>query len=371
MVSQRRKWHGLARRNRREQQLAVLPEMLESRLLMSVATDWAEPNNTQVTAWDLGALQGNVTLESLSIGQSSDRDWFQFTVSETGQLIVRLNDVSNSVEGQLIRGSDVSQAITLTANSSFFITAVAGTTYYLDLTSATASDYTVTLGAQGSGSTTFDEGQARPAQTQRAAFVTKLYQDTLGRNPEDGGLDFWVQGLASGTVTQGDVASAVINSTEYRTNLIQGLYQSILGREAETAGLNYWLDFFAAGHTVEEMKAQFYGSDEYFNNQGGSNEGLVDSFYVAFLNRHAEPAGLAYWLNQLNGGETRSEVAAGIQNLSQEGSETIVQSAYERLLGREPEPAGMEFWASQIRVGASVLDIEIGVLSSLEYYNNA
>ena len=80
-----------------------------------------------------------------------------------------------------------------------------------------------------------------------------------------------------------DVASDLINSTEFRTNLINSLYQSILGRSADQAGLASWLGFFASGGTVEQMKAQFYGSDEFFNSVGGSNTALVNAFYEGFF----------------------------------------------------------------------------------------
>lgn len=198
-------------------------------------------------------------------------------------------------------------------------------------------------------------------------FVLHMYQDTLQQAPDI--ARHWDALLESRQMTSAEVASAFINSNEYRSSVIEGLYQSVLGRGAEPAGLAYWLSFFAGGHTVEEMKAQFYGSQEFFNNSGGSNAALVDAFYVALLHRHAEPAGLAHWKYLLDNGAGRGDIAMAIESLSMEGAQTIVRHAYQTFLRREPEPAGLAYWMAQIQAGASELTIISGFLGSEEYFN--
>ena len=48
-----------------------------------------------------------------------------------------------------------------------------------------------------------------------------------------------------------------------QTDFIKGLYQELLGREADEGGLNYWLEQMAAGMSEEDIRAGFMNSAEY------------------------------------------------------------------------------------------------------------
>ena len=298
-----------------------------------MSANWTGPNPTQVTAYDLGTVQGNVDPAALSISQSGEQDWFKFTIGVGGFTSISLNDASGHTQGHLIAPSG--SVLDFDANHTVLDSAPAGSVYFLEITGASGQvspSYTFTISGQGTGTSTPGPGDPRPIQTQRAAFITQLFHDTLNRLPDGTGLDSWVQGLANGSITPAEVAADLINSTEFRTNTIRSLYQSILGRPADQAGLDSWLGFFAAGGTVEQMKAQFYGSDEFFNSVGGSNTALVNAFYAGFLNRTPDATGLQVWVGQLDQGVPRSTVAERIENLSLEGAQLIVTHAYETYL---------------------------------------
>ncbi|WP_179051975.1 pre-peptidase C-terminal domain-containing protein [Nostoc sp. TCL26-01] len=47
--------------------------------------DWTEPNNSSSTTYDLKTVEGGRLLENLSIHNSTDQDWFQFTTTGTGK----------------------------------------------------------------------------------------------------------------------------------------------------------------------------------------------------------------------------------------------------------------------------------------------
>lgn len=85
----------------------------------------------------------------------------------------------------------------------------------------------------------------------------------------------------------------------------------------------------------------------------------IQGAYVAFFNRPADPAGLAYWSLQAaaNGGSLAGVInafSASDEYKSLYGAkseEEIVQSIYLNLFGREAETAGVDYWAVRLRSG--------------------
>ena len=77
--------------------------------------------------------------------------------------------------------------------------------------------------------------------------VFRLYQATLDRAPDAGGLAGWAGQLASGESLQ-DVASGFVNSAEFQstygsldnTGFVTLLYQNVLGRAPDAGGLAHW-----------------------------------------------------------------------------------------------------------------------------------
>jgi hypothetical protein len=62
---------------------------------------------------------------------------------------------------------------------------------------------------------------ASPATQGRTAFATALYHEVLGRNPDPGGLAFWVRTLDRGASPTA-VASVIWNSPEHVRLLATG-----------------------------------------------------------------------------------------------------------------------------------------------------
>jgi hypothetical protein len=353
---------------RRKRMSQALAQNLEPRMLMS--GDWTGVNETQLTAYDFGNVQGTVTPAQASIDSPSDTDWYKFSPQQ-GTMTVDLTDPQSHAKAILF--TPAGEQIPINPGDNVLVTAPTGGVYYVEVMSSAgllSPNYSLVISAQGSGTSSPGPGDPVPPQTQRADFVAMVYRDTLHRDPDLAGLDAWVGAIQNGTASSGAVAASIVNSTEFRTNVIQGLYQSILGRSADQAGLDAWLAYFAGGGKVEGLKANFYGSQEYFDQHGDNLSQLVDSFYLAFLGRHAEPDGLAAWVGQLQAGRPRSDVALAIEGGSQEGAAVIVTHQYETYLRREPDPA-FQSWVNQIEGGESSLDLEISLIGSQEYFNNA
>ncbi|NDF51014.1 MAG: DUF4214 domain-containing protein, partial [Betaproteobacteria bacterium] len=79
------------------------------------------------------------------------------------------------------------------------------------------------------------------------ALITGLYRLYLKREPDQGGLNYWVSVLDSGAASFDDVATTFANSDEARAvhqtliDQVTALYRTIFNREPDEAGLNYWV----------------------------------------------------------------------------------------------------------------------------------
>jgi hypothetical protein len=90
------------------------------------------------------------------------------------------------------------------------------------------------------------------------AIVNQAYQAGLGRAPDEGGAAYFQQQLASGRAAS-DIAREIARSQEGQNFLTQGItseYRQTLGRNPEQEGYQYWLSSaLDAGYTVDQLRA--------------------------------------------------------------------------------------------------------------------
>ncbi|MHB8571519.1 MAG: IPT/TIG domain-containing protein [Candidatus Dormibacteria bacterium] len=199
--------------------------------------------------------------------------------------------------------------------------------------------------------------------------INDVYNDLLGRNADPSGLAYWNGFLSSGG-SEKTFIMAVLTSTEFRTDVVNGDYVYFLGRNADPGGLAGSLNFLGAGGTFEGLESWILGSPEYFNGHGGSNTAFVSSLYNQLLHRAADSGGLNNFVAQLNGGATTQSVAYAI-DISQEADADFVQGAYSSYLGRSADPSGLAGNLNALLSGSRDEDVITGIISSGEYYNQA
>jgi hypothetical protein len=197
-----------------------------------------------------------------------------------------------------------------------------GLSYWADQFDHGASPASLTAGFLASA-----EGQARLGSADNTGFVEQLYQNTLGRAADAGGLQYWTDQLAHGA-SRVDVADGFVFSAEHTSNLqpalsagilvpdqnateVSRIYYTMLGRAPDADGLGYWTDQIEHGGGSASSVAQaFLGTPENQAKYGSlSNSDYVDALYVNALGRHADSGGQAYWTNQLDHGESRADLA--------------------------------------------------------------
>ena len=103
------------------------------------------------------------------------------------------------------------------------------------------------------------------------AQVARLYAAYFGRNPDAAGFAYWLGRVKSGDVTLRYVSAAFEDSAEFQDTygslddaaFVSLVYNNVFFREPDAGGLAYWLDQLANGMTRGEMMLFFSDSSEY------------------------------------------------------------------------------------------------------------
>jgi len=141
-----------------------------------------------------------------------------------------------------------------------------------------------------------------------------------GNGVEMQNVEFISFGTALGSQT-----SIVVTDTVDNKDDAMRLYQAALDRSADQGGAQYWLDGITTGSVnYVEVAGYFLGSSEYAGKYGTqTNTQFVEQIYQNAFNRSAEEAGLGFWVNALDSGASRAEVLAAISG-SNEAANTIM-----------------------------------------------
>jgi hypothetical protein len=166
------------------------------------------------------------------------------------------------------------------------------------------------------------------------------------------------------------VAMAFISSTEYRADLINSYYEKFLGRAADPAGLQAWLNVLAAGAGDEAVAAGILGSGEYFARQGSNPASFIRGLYHDLLSRAPSQAEVNVWLTIL-GQASRTAVAQAFLTSSEYRTD-LIQSWYLKYLGRGADPTGLQDDLTLLQKGLTQEQVQVvGILTSTEYQARA
>lgn len=222
------------------------------------------------------------------------------------------------------------------------------------------------------------------------AFVTRLYRDCLGREPEAAGLSGWSEQLCNRKIDGATIGAGFVFSDEYmnkgttKTEYIKMLYKVFMGREADEAGLTYWKNQMSAGKTREDVFKGFVDSKEYTEicEASGIKKGTytvkgiadpkvktgivtsdirnyVERIYVKALNRGSDPEGINYWSQQIANEEWDPIAVAEYFIISPEfesknlNDTEYVKVLYRTFMGREYDQDGLNYWLNRLKNGDS------------------
>ena len=228
-------------------------------------------------------------------------------------------------------------------------------------------------------------------------LVNQFYLGFLGRNGDQGGLDYWTNEIVSGHKTVANVLEIMINSDEFKaknyTNqeFVQATFKSLFNRNSDENGLKYWTSFLNSGNSKRFMLSKNIESSEFnsiLDNIGIKNKGkitvtledkrgeaknLVNQFYLGFLGRNGDQGGLDYWTNEIvSGHQTVADVLESMINSDEFKSknytnEQVIKCMFKGVLGREADESGLNYWLNQLISGKSNKFILNEFLNSNEF----
>lgn len=118
-----------------------------------------------------------------------------------------------------------------------------------------------------------------------ARQVYRLYKAAFDRDPDRGGLEYWVgqyvAGMALSKISVGFTSSAEFNALYPAGNVtafLYGLYDNVLGRAPDAGGLGYWEGQMQQGMQPAEVLLAFSESPE---NQAALAGRIDDGFWLA------------------------------------------------------------------------------------------
>ena len=123
------------------------------------------------------------------------------------------------------------------------------------------------------------------------AFVTCFYQQCLQRDPDQSGLDEWVDALLSGRITGADVAYGFVFSTEFiqrevlSEDYVTIMYRAFFDREPDSSGYSGWLDYLGTGKSRLWVLAGFVNSQEFKDlcSAYGINPGSLENYFKSVV----------------------------------------------------------------------------------------
>lgn len=176
-------------------------------------------------------------------------------------------------------------------------------------------------------------------------------------------------------------SSVSINPVKYiytkqmATDFVTNLYQNILGRNPETTGLNNWVNRLMTGTSQSTIVASFYNSKE-FQNKNYSNEQFVEKLYNGCLQRNSDIGGKSHFVTLLNNGRSRSDIISSFaksqefKNLTTKFyAQDFVAKSYEYVLGRKVDASGKNHWTSSLMSSNSPATILNTLYNSSEFTN--
>jgi hypothetical protein len=127
----------------------------------------------------------------------------------------------------------------------------------------------------------------RVADTDTALSIARLYQTVFDRTPDGSGLNFWIDQWEdiSQNLSLSRIADEFVNSDEFVTTygslddsaFVTALYDNVLGRTPDNTGLDFWTSQLASGSARADIVVGFSESLENKLNTVSTLDGLTET----------------------------------------------------------------------------------------------
>ena len=197
------------------------------------------------------------------------------------------------------------------------------------------------------------------------AEVNGLYRTILGRAPTAAELSTVLGFLKNGTPVP-SVASALLHSAEYDADFVTSDYRIFLGINPPAAAVNAWVQMIQQqGLTAEQVAFDFMTTPE-FNALHPGNPSFIQALYVDLLGRQASASEVAAWNSVLASGTTRAQAVKGLL-ASPFAAAREVEGLYSVFLNRPADPGGLAFWVAAVQAGTPLASVAAEIAGTAEF----
>ena len=170
------------------------------------------------------------------------------------------------------------------------------------------------------------EFQAATASLSDSDYIAYVYQHSLRRAPDPGGLQAYLDALHTGALTRVSMIVQAAESPEHvaltagtvqaglwvpdrQAEGLELLYDAAVQRQPDAFGLSEYQKEMADGLTFKAIANQMSQSAEFLTAHGQQTDAqFIDSIYMATLERHADDFGLTSYEAELAQGMSRGDV---------------------------------------------------------------
>jgi streptogramin lyase len=200
------------------------------------------------------------------------------------------------------------------------------------------------------------------------AEVNGLYRLILGRAPDaTGGANAVAYLKGGGSLAA--LASGLFHSTEYETLAVQADFRNYLGRSGSSSDIAAGVAALKAGATEKDLAGFFFSTPE-FSQLHASNADFATAAYQDILGRTPSSSELALVTGLLAGSLSRQGLTSFMLG-SQEAALRAVNGFYSTFLARQGDPAGIAFWVADLQGGASLVDVAAAFAPAPDYVARA
>ncbi|PZW48015.1 putative repeat protein (TIGR01451 family)/fimbrial isopeptide formation D2 family protein [Humitalea rosea] len=239
---------------------------------------------------------------------------------------------------------------------------------------------------------TFVDGRLSFDTNGAPAEVVRLYQAALGRDADQGGLNYWIEAVEHGTPLA-SLASSFLGSSEFATRFgtpdnagfVDQLYQNVLGRAGDAGGVAFWTGVLNSGGSRADLLVQFSESPENREHTAGivangiwdlnGTSAQIARLYDTVFDRLPDLGGLHYWTTLIEGGSATLASAADAFAASGEFLTTygalddagFVSALYDNALDRAATPGDIAYWTGVLAGPADRADLVLDFSESAEH----
>lgn len=349
-------------------------------------------NNT-VTLPGATSFTGNGIFVGKSTGTMNNNNLLFPSISNT---TASGGNYFNDVEaGAIIDGKKYS--VTITSGGKFSVSYPSVDTSKVAIYVKSPDGNVIILNAPNG--TTLDSTPVSPADLEKIkAFVTRVYNNVLGRTPDPAGFESWVNALASGQQTGAGVVEGFFFSKELmEKNLsiedyLELVYVTMMDRHSDAGGKQNWVNVYKQGFSERYILNGFVGSKEFgeiceeygivrgevaMTEPRDQNRGVtefVSRNYSKALRRAVDIKGLNDWCYAIiYEGKAPGEAVLGFidsEEFKKKGHSDaeFVEIMYQTFFNRDPDSAGFADWMGRLQSGWSRLQVAEGFIGAEEFH---